>query len=109
MTEAGSLFYKPTAAVCLQYNLTMLLSDLQGGQSYPLRTYFMLDVYFWKNKCSVFCHAFGFAALAPQADCQDMICSAHEFCGVDSSSRQPRCHCRALYASKYKSTNSFGK
>ncbi|XP_015260644.1 PREDICTED: alpha-tectorin-like [Cyprinodon variegatus] len=48
-------------------------------------------------------------SLAPQADCQDMICSAHEFCGVDSSSRQPRCHCRALYASKYKSTNSFGE
>ncbi|PWA19408.1 hypothetical protein CCH79_00017162, partial [Gambusia affinis] len=45
----------------------------------------------------------------PQATCQDMFCSSHEFCGVDSSSGEPRCHCRALFASKYKPTNSFGE
>ncbi|XP_054915796.1 alpha-tectorin-like [Poeciliopsis prolifica] len=45
----------------------------------------------------------------PQDGCQDMFCSSHEFCGVDSSSRKPRCHCRGLFASKYKPTNSFGE
>ncbi|KAG7234500.1 hypothetical protein INR49_004550, partial [Caranx melampygus] len=38
--------------------------------------------------------------------CQDRFCSAHEFCGVDSKSRQTRCHCRASFASKYKSTGA---
>uniref|UniRef100_A0A3B3TJ45 Alpha-tectorin-like n=1 Tax=Poecilia latipinna TaxID=48699 RepID=A0A3B3TJ45_9TELE len=45
----------------------------------------------------------------PQATCQDMFCGSHEFCAVDSSSGEARCHCRALFASKYKPTNSFGE
>lgn len=49
------------------------------------------------------------AAAHLQALCQDQVCSAHEFCGVDTRSGETRCHCRAIFASKYKPTNSFGE
>ncbi|XP_047457645.1 alpha-tectorin-like [Mugil cephalus] len=45
----------------------------------------------------------------PQVFCQDKFCSAHEFCGVDSVSGETRCHCRAIFAAKYKPTSSFGE
>lgn len=48
-------------------------------------------------------------AFVPQVACQETFCSAHEFCGVDGSSREPRCHCRALFESNYKPTKSFGE
>uniref|UniRef100_A0A3Q1FLP2 Alpha-tectorin-like n=1 Tax=Acanthochromis polyacanthus TaxID=80966 RepID=A0A3Q1FLP2_9TELE len=46
---------------------------------------------------------------APQTSCQDKLCSDHEFCGEDNISGETRCHCRAIFASKYKPTNSFGE
>lgn len=41
--------------------------------------------------------------------CQDKFCSAHEFCGEKTRSRETRCVCRAIFASKYRSTSSFGE
>uniref|UniRef100_A0A671Z0P0 Zonadhesin-like n=1 Tax=Sparus aurata TaxID=8175 RepID=A0A671Z0P0_SPAAU len=43
------------------------------------------------------------------AYCQDRFCSAHEFCGERSKGGKPRCHCRAIFASKYRSTSTFGE
>ncbi|XP_036965799.1 alpha-tectorin-like [Acanthopagrus latus] len=45
----------------------------------------------------------------PKALCQDRFCSAHEFCGERSNGGKPRCHCRAIFASKYRSTSTFGE
>ncbi|XP_024142047.1 alpha-tectorin [Oryzias melastigma] len=42
-----------------------------------------------------------------RAACQS--CSSHEFCGLDTHSQKLRCHCRAIFASKYKPTGSFGE
>ncbi|XP_077371498.1 alpha-tectorin-like [Festucalex cinctus] len=39
--------------------------------------------------------------------CQNHTCSANEFCG-DSAFNQPTCLCRAIFASEYKLTNTFG-
>uniref|UniRef100_A0A3B4USC7 Uncharacterized LOC111218484 n=1 Tax=Seriola dumerili TaxID=41447 RepID=A0A3B4USC7_SERDU len=36
--------------------------------------------------------------------CQDRFCSAHEFCGESNNGAETRCLCRAIFASKYKST-----
>lgn len=49
------------------------------------------------------------AAADPQAFCQDRFCSAHEFCGENSNSDGTRCHCRAIFASPYRSQNILGK
>lgn len=46
---------------------------------------------------------------APQTFCQGKFCSDHEFCGKDKNSWETRCHCRAIFASKYKPTSSFGE
>ncbi|KAM9347410.1 uromodulin-like [Symphorus nematophorus] len=46
---------------------------------------------------------------APQASCQDRFCSAHEFCGENSNGGKLRCLCRAIFASKYRSTSTFGE
>ncbi|KAM9710384.1 alpha-tectorin-like [Menidia menidia] len=43
-----------------------------------------------------------------QASCQNRFCSAHEFCGPDGS-KETRCYCRAIFASRHKPTNSFGE
>ncbi|XP_070786394.1 alpha-tectorin-like [Enoplosus armatus] len=43
----------------------------------------------------------------PQAFCLDQYCSPHEFCG-EKVSGETRCFCRAIFASKYKPTNSLG-
>lgn len=37
-----------------------------------------------------------------------MFCSDHEYCGVDNSGA-PACLCRAVFASKYTTNNTFGK
>lgn len=50
-----------------------------------------------------------FAARIPKAYCQDRFCSAHEFCGEQNNGGKPRCHCRAIFASKYRSTSTFGE
>ncbi|XP_073330033.1 alpha-tectorin-like [Pagrus major] len=52
-----------------------------------------------KNRCSK----------VPQAYCQNRFCSAHEFCGEKRNGGEPRCHCRAIFASKYRSTSTFGE
>lgn len=44
-----------------------------------------------------------------QAQCQDMPCSSHEFCGENSLSRETQCLCRAIFASKYRSAGTFGE
>ncbi|KAL7384913.1 hypothetical protein ABVT39_011140 [Epinephelus coioides] len=43
-----------------------------------------------------------------QAVCQDRFCSAHEFCS-ERYRGEPRCICRALFASNYKSAGTFGE
>lgn len=48
------------------------------------------------------------AVAPPQGFCQDVFCSAHEFCGEDISGL-PRCLCRAGFASKYRSTGALGE
>ncbi|XP_042266311.1 alpha-tectorin-like isoform X1 [Thunnus maccoyii] len=53
----------------------------------------------WKSKAS---------CSPPQGFCQDTVCSAHEFCGEDVCG-QPRCLCRANFASKYRSMGVFGE
>ncbi|XP_038551569.1 uromodulin-like [Micropterus salmoides] len=45
----------------------------------------------------------------PQAFCQDRFCSAHEFCGENSNKGGTRCYCRAIFASTYRSLNTFGE
>lgn len=50
-----------------------------------------------------------FVAAVPQIRCQDMFCSAHEFCGEKSNGVEPYCLCRAIFASKYRSTSTFGE
>uniref|UniRef100_A0A8D3ACZ4 ZP domain-containing protein n=1 Tax=Scophthalmus maximus TaxID=52904 RepID=A0A8D3ACZ4_SCOMX len=55
----------------------------------------------WKSQTG--CSAFR------QDSCQDRFCSDHEFCGVRSYSGQTGCICRAIFASKYQSTSSFGE
>ncbi|XP_068590227.1 uncharacterized protein [Cebidichthys violaceus] len=42
------------------------------------------------------------------AFCKDRFCSAHEFCG-ERNVGEPRCLCRALFASKYRSTGTLGE
>ncbi|KAF6723391.1 Pancreatic secretory granule membrane major glycoprotein GP2 [Oryzias melastigma] len=54
---------------------------------------------------STFSMDFLFAAGVQRAACQS--CSSHEFCGLDTHSQKLRCHCRAIFASKYKPTGSF--
>lgn len=44
----------------------------------------------------------------PKAFCMDKICSAHEFSGWKFSG-EPACLCRALFAHKYKESNTLGK
>uniref|UniRef100_A0A8C4GDU6 ZP domain-containing protein n=1 Tax=Dicentrarchus labrax TaxID=13489 RepID=A0A8C4GDU6_DICLA len=39
--------------------------------------------------------------------CQDQYCSAHEFCGEQHG--ESRCFCRAIFASKYRSTDTLGE
>ncbi|XP_035531818.1 alpha-tectorin-like [Morone saxatilis] len=43
------------------------------------------------------------------AFCQDRFCSAHEFCGEKNYGGEPRCLCRAIFASKYRSMSTFGE
>nr|XP_019961041.1 PREDICTED: uncharacterized protein LOC109641134 [Paralichthys olivaceus] len=54
----------------------------------------------WKSRTS--CSAFH------QDVCRDMLCSDHEFCG-EKNNGETGCVCRAIFASKYKSTSSFGE
>ncbi|XP_023279986.1 alpha-tectorin-like [Seriola lalandi dorsalis] len=54
----------------------------------------------WRSKAS--------CSGGPQAYCQDRFCSAHEFCGENSISGGTRCHCRAIFASTYRSQNTLG-
>ncbi|KAI4806020.1 hypothetical protein KUCAC02_010612 [Chaenocephalus aceratus] len=44
----------------------------------------------------------------PRASCQDRFCSDNEFCG-ERHVGYPRCLCRAIFASKYKSANAYGE
>ncbi|XP_010754397.1 alpha-tectorin [Larimichthys crocea] len=44
-----------------------------------------------------------------QAFCSDRFCSAHEFCGDSINHGEPRCLCRAIFASEYRSSNTFGE
>ncbi|XP_037536661.1 pancreatic secretory granule membrane major glycoprotein GP2-like [Nematolebias whitei] len=44
----------------------------------------------------------------PKAFCMDKICSDHEFCGWKFSG-EPACLCRALFAYKYKESNTLGE
>ncbi|XP_044043029.1 uncharacterized protein LOC122871757 [Siniperca chuatsi] len=53
----------------------------------------------WRSKAG--CSA------VPQAFCQDQYCSPHEFCGEKLGGT--RCYCRAIFASKYKPTNTLGE
>ncbi|XP_042283066.1 uncharacterized protein LOC121907522 [Thunnus maccoyii] len=53
----------------------------------------------WRSKAS---------CPSPQAFCQDKFCSAHEFCAEDISGGTS-CYCRAIFGSKYRSTNTFGE
>ncbi|KAM9850992.1 alpha-tectorin-like [Aulostomus maculatus] len=55
----------------------------------------------WRSKTS--------CSFVPQNLCQDRICSAHEFCGEKNNAGETRCFCRAIFASKYKSTNTLGE
>ncbi|XP_072252972.1 alpha-tectorin-like, partial [Leuresthes tenuis] len=48
-------------------------------------------------------------SIIPQAVCREKFCSDHEFCGEDGVSRETRCLCRAIFASKYKPMDSFGE
>nr|XP_019937251.1 PREDICTED: alpha-tectorin-like [Paralichthys olivaceus] len=43
-----------------------------------------------------------------QAFCQDTLCSAHEFC-AENISGGTSCFCRAIFASKYRSTGALGE
>ncbi|CAG5986522.1 unnamed protein product [Menidia menidia] len=45
----------------------------------------------------------------PQDGCMDKVCSHHEFCGVDRVTGETRCLCRAIFASQYQPSNSFGE
>ncbi|KAM3608352.1 uncharacterized protein V6R79_023620 [Siganus canaliculatus] len=45
----------------------------------------------------------------PELFCQNRVCSPHEFCGERNYEEQPHCICRAIFASKYRSTNTFGE
>uniref|UniRef100_A0AAV2JZY0 ZP domain-containing protein n=1 Tax=Knipowitschia caucasica TaxID=637954 RepID=A0AAV2JZY0_KNICA len=42
------------------------------------------------------------------ATCQEMYCSEHEFCGEKHNGWESGCLCRAIFASKYRATNTFG-
>ncbi|XP_059199281.1 alpha-tectorin-like [Centropristis striata] len=44
----------------------------------------------------------------PQAFCPDRFCSPHEFCG-SSIGGEPRCLCRAIFASEYRSAGTYGE
>ncbi|XP_015224981.1 PREDICTED: von Willebrand factor-like, partial [Cyprinodon variegatus] len=44
----------------------------------------------------------------PRAFCQDRTCSDHEFCGEKTAGGETGCLCRAIFASKYRETNSLG-
>ncbi|XP_049433967.1 alpha-tectorin-like isoform X1 [Epinephelus fuscoguttatus] len=44
----------------------------------------------------------------PQAYCQDQYCSPDEFCGDKSSGDGTRCHCRAIFASPYRTEDTLG-
>ncbi|XP_054471822.1 alpha-tectorin-like [Anoplopoma fimbria] len=44
----------------------------------------------------------------PRTFCKDRFCSAHEFCG-ERNVGEPSCLCRAIFASKYRSTGTLGE
>uniref|UniRef100_A0A3Q2PQU2 Alpha-tectorin-like n=1 Tax=Fundulus heteroclitus TaxID=8078 RepID=A0A3Q2PQU2_FUNHE len=44
----------------------------------------------------------------PEAFCQDRTCSDHEFCGEKTVGGDTRCFCRAIFASKYRDSNTLG-
>ncbi|XP_053733518.1 alpha-tectorin-like [Synchiropus splendidus] len=46
---------------------------------------------------------------APEPFCPDKYCSSHEFCGERHSGDEKICLCRAIFASKYRPTRSFGE
>ncbi|XP_044204526.1 uromodulin-like [Thunnus albacares] len=48
-------------------------------------------------------------AICSESLCQDRFCSAHEFCGQDIHTSETRCHCRAVFASTYRSQNTLGE
>ncbi|XP_042350087.1 alpha-tectorin-like [Plectropomus leopardus] len=48
------------------------------------------------------------AACSPQAYCQGQFCSAEEFCGDNSNGDGTRCHCRAIFASPYRTDDTLG-
>uniref|UniRef100_A0A673AZI9 ZP domain-containing protein n=1 Tax=Sphaeramia orbicularis TaxID=375764 RepID=A0A673AZI9_9TELE len=73
-------FLEAYARACSQYNITV-----EGWRS--------------KTRCS----------RVPKALCQDRYCSAHEFCGERRYGGERRCLCRAIFASKYRTTDSFGE
>ncbi|XP_044039836.1 alpha-tectorin-like isoform X3 [Siniperca chuatsi] len=45
----------------------------------------------------------------PQVFCQDRICSAHEFCAEKTVGGEHSCLCRAIFASPYRLTGTFGE
>ncbi|KAK2863420.1 hypothetical protein Q5P01_002953 [Channa striata] len=44
----------------------------------------------------------------PQAFCQNRTCSPHEFCGQKMNGDETYCFCRAVFATKYTSTDFLG-
>ncbi|XP_017295460.1 uncharacterized protein LOC108250204 [Kryptolebias marmoratus] len=45
---------------------------------------------------------------SPEAFCQEMTCSDHEFCGEKNDCEETRCFCRPIFASKYRERNTLG-
>uniref|UniRef100_A0A3Q3BEB0 Uncharacterized LOC108250204 n=1 Tax=Kryptolebias marmoratus TaxID=37003 RepID=A0A3Q3BEB0_KRYMA len=44
---------------------------------------------------------------SPEAFCQEMTCSDHEFCGEKNDCEETRCFCRPIFASKYRERNTL--
>uniref|UniRef100_A0A3P8TQW2 ZP domain-containing protein n=1 Tax=Amphiprion percula TaxID=161767 RepID=A0A3P8TQW2_AMPPE len=51
----------------------------------------------------------GASCPSPQAFCRDRTCSDHEFCGEKTLGGETRCFCRAIFASKYRTSDTLGE
>lgn len=87
------------------------LPNLSHSNRRPLCAHQQLSLMHFKNGiyCFICLSVCVFAAAVPQSFCLDKFCSAHEFCGEKRNDGEPDCLCRAIFASKYRSTNTFGQ
>lgn len=109
-------FFEAYAAACSRHsNIPLEGWKVSSGccKDIPLYLVYLFYVCTFENKKANLIACLSFICLlvasVVQAQCQDLSCSSHEFCGENSLSRETQCLCRAIFASKYRSAGTFGE